>query len=83
MLVKKCKEDINGSIQMSKKATSNHTESQSTKKAEEICPDSLPSQTVVTSCHMTQYLLPSRIQEIIKCCNRSHWIVKLFPYTID
>ncbi|XP_066362090.1 WPP domain-interacting tail-anchored protein 1-like isoform X2 [Miscanthus floridulus] len=47
MLVKKCKEDINGSIQMSKKATSNRTEFQSTKKAEEICPDSLPSQTVV------------------------------------
>ncbi|XP_021303516.1 WPP domain-interacting tail-anchored protein 1 isoform X2 [Sorghum bicolor] len=74
MLVKKCKEDINGSIQMSKKATSNRTEFQSTQKAEEICPDSLPSQTVVTTCHMTQYLLPSRIQET-KCCNRSCWIV--------
>nr|ACR37575.1 unknown [Zea mays] len=47
MLVKKRAEGINGSIKMSKKGTSNHTEFQSTQKAEEICPDSLPSQTVV------------------------------------
>ncbi|KAJ1256743.1 hypothetical protein BS78_K317100 [Paspalum vaginatum] len=44
ILVKKCKEGANGSIQ-SKKATS--TELQSTEKAEEIFPDSMSSQTVV------------------------------------
>ncbi|WVZ97150.1 hypothetical protein U9M48_042705 [Paspalum notatum var. saurae] len=46
ILVQKCKEGANGSIQ-SKKATSKCTELQSTEKAGEIFPDSMSSQTVV------------------------------------
>jgi hypothetical protein len=67
MLVKKRAEGINGSIKMSKKGTSNHTEFQSTQKAEEICPDSLPSQTVVMSCHMTHTFFQVEYKRL-KCC---------------